>query len=643
MQFRFFTYPIWLGLFCYSIMSYGALNQPAQNALHMLDYISVDYPTFVQNGQVLDEQEYQEQQEFSQTVVKTLKTLPDHPEKDTLLQQAQKLVTQINNKEAGEVITTIANKIHNDLIQAYHLEIAPKNIPDIAIGKTLYQEHCANCHGVSGNGKGPNAESLDPLPTDFSDKTRQDQRSIYSLFNTLTLGVSGTAMPSFQENLSEDQRWAIAFFVSTFSATEKERSEGKTLWQQGIGKDVFTNLQILTSQTPKETKTQYGEQTQSILAYLRSDPNQINRGQSPLEFSQQRLKQSLEAYQQNNYPKAQQLAIEAYLEGFELIENNLDAIDSQLRLQVEQEMMAYRQMIHKKVSLDMLEQQYESLYHLLEKTQQRLQETELSTTAVVLSALTIIVREGLEAVLVIGALLSVLIRTQRRDGLLYVHAGWITALIFGGLTWLAATYFIKISGASREVTEGIAALIAMIILLYVGFWLHSKTYADGWQRFISKQVQGALNQKTLWALASLSFLAVYREAFETVLFYEALLTQVGIEGKNAVLWGFITGTGLLIILSSIIFYSSIRLPLKLFFSGTSTILALLAVILAGKGISALQEAGWIPLDSVTFPTIPLLGVYPNWQGLSLQAIVLALILLGFFYQNRIVQNDKATQ
>ena len=113
-------------------------------------------------------------------------------------------------------------------------------------------------------------------------------------------------------------------------------------------------------------------------------------------------------------------------------------------------------------------------------------------------------------------------KTGRRDALPYVHAGWIAALVLGAITWALATFFVEISGANRELTEGLTALVAAAMLLYVGWWLHGKSYAQAWARFIKEQVGQALAKRTLWAMAAVSFFAVYREMFEIVLFYQAL-------------------------------------------------------------------------------------------------------------------------
>ena len=137
------------------------------------------------------------------------------------------------------------------------------------------------------------------------------------------------------------------------------------------------------------------------------------------------------------------------------------------------------------------------------------------------------------------------ISTQRQDALKYVHTGWIVALLSGGATWVAAQSLISISGASREVMEGVAALFAALVLFYVGIWMHSKTHAAQWQAYIQKHVNERLKSGTLWGLAALSFIAVYREVFETVLFYESLLTQAVEAQYSVVAGGFLLGVAML--------------------------------------------------------------------------------------------------
>src|SRR3546814_19244915 len=104
----------------------------------------------------------------------------------------------------------------------------------------------------------------------------------------------------------------------------------------------------------------------------------------------------------------------------------------------------------------------------------------------------------------------------------YVHGGWVAALLAGIATWAAATYVINVSGASRELTEGFGALFAAAVLLSVGIWMHGKAQAGAWQRYIREKLSKALSRRSAWFLFGLTFVVVYREVFETILFYQAL-------------------------------------------------------------------------------------------------------------------------
>jgi high-affinity iron transporter len=165
------------------------------------------------------------------------------------------------------------------------------------------------------------------------------------------------------------------------------------------------------------------------------------------------------------------------------------------------------------------------------------------------------------------------------------------------------------------------------MLLYVGYWLHGRTQARAWSAFLRDNVGRALEKKTVWAMAGVSFLAVYREIFEVVLFYEALWVQAGSAGYSAI-WGGIASAALLLAIAGWgIFKYSLRLPLGPFFSAMSLLLALLAVVFAGQGIAALQEAGLVGATPVTFFSLPLLGIHPRLETLGAQALVAALIVL----------------
>ena len=243
-----------------------------------------------------------------------------------------------------------------------------------------------------------------------------------------------------------------------------------------------------------------------------------------------------------------------------------------------------------------------------------------------IASITILLREGVEALLIVVGMVAFLKKAERRDVLAYVHGGWIVALACGGLTWAAATYFVSISGASREVTEGLSSLFAAIVLLSVGLWMHQKSTAGKWQAYLKDKLSAAMTRRSAWALFALSFIAVYREVFETVLFYSAL---AGDGNNGALLGGLLGGMAVLAILAWFMLRTSARMPIGKFFSLSSILVAVLAVVLAGKGVAGLQEAGWLSASPIHWPRIEVLGIYPSAETTIAQAVVLVIALAGF--------------
>jgi high-affinity iron transporter len=205
---------------------------------------------------------------------------------------------------------------------------------------------------------------------------------------------------------------------------------------------------------------------------------------------------------------------------------------------------------------------------------------------------------------------------------------------------MAATWLIDISGAGREITSGVTALFASAMLIYVGFWLHDKTHARAWQKFLKDKVGAALEQKTVWALALIAFFAVYRELFETVLFYQALWTQTTLDTRPALWGGMLTGALTLFAVGWGLFRFGIRLPLGPFFSATSILLAIMAVIFAGQGVASLQEAGIVEISPVNFISLPMLGVLPTTETLMAQVAVIGILILCYRIPLRNQQRDQ---
>lgn len=613
---------------------------PARLA-QLIDYVGVDYAVAVQDGEIISEFEYAEMHEFGALIEEQIETLPDAEARNELQPLAQQLNTAIRNKADPEKVADIAAQMTTVLLRSPGLVVAPTEVPGVAKAKDLYMAQCASCHGVTGQGDGPAAPGMEPEPTDFTDKERAQARSLYGLFNTITLGVEGTPMPAFG-HLSADERWALAFHVGSLYAEPETLARGQRVLEARTP-DALPDLRELTTATPSSIAAEQGEDAAALHARLRHDPEALrNTRNDPLLTSINGVRHSVDLYAQGQTQAAHDAAVDAYLEGFELVEAPLSATRSDLVLEVENAMTGLRQAIRKQQSLKNVSAAADDAIALLEEARAALSGDSLSPTMAFVSALIILLREGLEAILVLGAMGAFLNKTGRREGLPWLHAGWMAALAAGIVTWIVSTYLITISGATREVTEGITALIAAAVLFYVGFWMHSRLNAQRWQQFIHESIQNALDKRGLWALAGIAFIAVYREVFETVLFLQALSVQATAEAAGrGILAGFITGSVIIVVAAWTIFRFGVRLPLRQFFGITAAIMITLAVIFAGKGIAALQEAGKLPLDPIAFPRIELLGIYPTAQSIGVQLIVLAAALALIIYNARSSRTVRA--
>jgi high-affinity iron transporter len=235
-------------------------------------------------------------------------------------------------------------------------------------------------------------------------------------------------------------------------------------------------------------------------------------------------------------------------------------------------------------------------------------------------------REGLEAILIIGALMTFLVKTgaghRRRD----VNLGVGAAVGASLLTAVALETVFHLSQAHQEALEGITMLLATLVLFYVSYWLLSKMEVAKWNHFVKSKVQDAVTSGSAFALASAAFLAVYREGFETVLFYKAMFLAVdGSAGAAPVVAGMLVGGVILAAVYVAIHRFGVRLPLKPFFGVTSAFLYYTAFVFAGRGIAELQAASLVSTTPVSWaPLIPALGIYPTVESLLVQGVLLVL-------------------
>ena len=232
----------------------------------------------------------------------------------------------------------------------------------------------------------------------------------------------------------------------------------------------------------------------------------------------------------------------------------------------------------------------------------------------------------MEVALILAAILASLKVMGATRAMRYIHLGWILAIVAGLITWFVAQSFLSLTGKHREALEGMTTLVAAVVLFYVGYWLHTKAEARKWQQFIREKVEGALSRQRLFALAGVSFVATYREAFEVVLFYQALWLQSAANPKP-VISGFAVGAAALCLLVIVLFRLGLKIPIKYFFGTTGALLYLLALVFAGQGVRELQATGWFSVTPLRFPPqVSALGIYPTVETLCAQGLVLAAFI-----------------
>ena len=609
----------------------SAATDDVQTSWQLLDYIAVDYSGAVTNGAVVSQTEFAEMNEFADTISERLASLPSKPERGRLLTDSKRLKSLIAAKGTAEDVASLARRIAANLLKAYPIALAPKSPPDLARGNTLFAQNCASCHGVSGNGKGPNAAKLATPPVAFTDRERARQRSLFALQQVISNGIDGTAMQSFS-SLPVGDRWNLAFKAGTFAFPEALAEQGEAIWKSdpAVRKQI-PDLEALVDKTPEALADAIGPaKADAVMAYLRRHPEAVmatTNGVASLEVVRSKLEQSVNAYRSGDRSAAKKLALAAYLDGFEPIEPALGARDATLLSHIERSMGEYRAAIDQGAPVETIATQAAILNTLFDDVERVLSPDATSGTATFIGAFTVLLREGVEALLIVVAMIAFLGKAERRDALRYVHGGWAGALIAGGATWVVATYAIGISGASRELTEGFGSILAAVILLSVGIWMHGKAQAGQWQRYIQEKLSKALDRKSGWFLFGLAFVVVYREVFETILFYAALWAQ----GSGAAM---LAGAGAAILLLGAIAWAMLRysrkLPIATFFRYSSWLMAILTIVLVGKGIAALQEAGLIdiaPLSNV--PRVSAIGLFPTVQSTAAQFIMLLAIIVGF--------------
>ncbi|MBL0385593.1 FTR1 family iron permease [Tumebacillus sp. ITR2] len=239
------------------------------------------------------------------------------------------------------------------------------------------------------------------------------------------------------------------------------------------------------------------------------------------------------------------------------------------------------------------------------------------------------IREGLEALLVVGALMAFVKKEKNRSGGRWVWGGVLTGLAVSAVLAILIKYIFTSGafGQNNFLISGWTGVVAAIMLLYMSYWLHSKSNIADWNQYMKEKSTAALSKGNMISLGVLSFLAIFREGTETVLFIIGMVNQISI---NQLLLGIVIGLGVLVIVAFLMFYVGIKLPMRPFFMVSSLIVFYLCLKFTGTGLHSLQLAGTLSSTTTSvLPSIDFLGFFPSWQSAIPQfALVLfALIVL----------------
>jgi high-affinity iron transporter len=324
-------------------------------------------------------------------------------------------------------------------------------------------------------------------------------------------------------------------------------------------------------------------------------------------------------------------AFDAYMT-FEQVETGVRAKNPQLASGIESAFAELRTRSLERIAPEELAALERRLDASLENAERILGDP-LSPANLFLQSFVILLREGLEAILIVGALMTFLSKMgaghRKRD----IHIGVGAAVGASLLTAVALETVFQLSPAKREALEGGTMIVATVVLFYVSYWLLSKMEVAKWNHFVKSRVQDALDSGSGVALACAAFLAVYREGFETVLFYKALfLTGGQAGGSMPILGGILLGSLAMIVVYLGINRFGLRLPLKPFFGVTSGFLYYMAFVFAGKGVAELQEGGLITTTFIPGgPRLPALGIYPTLESLLVQSALVSFLLLALIW------------
>jgi high-affinity iron transporter len=587
-----------------------------------------EYRVGIENGRIIAPAEVDEARLFLQESRRSASLLAPQSRPGVLV-QVDSLIHMVDRVAPPDSLESAVQRLTASVAERFNvaLDVIPTQVPSLARGATVYQQNCAGCHGTAGAGNGPLAANLRPPPADLTDRSSLHDQSPLDFYRRVTIGVVGTAMPAFESRLPAEDRWAVAVYASLLRLPPPAGEVPQAL-RSFAQTGRMSDSAVLAALHARDTSSAVLAELASVRA---SQSGTAGNSSAQVFASVREQLDSAYSLARRGDASASSHAFDAYMT-FEQVERGVRAKNAGLAAELESQFAALQARLAARATPSEIAVLERRLDGSLENAERILGDP-LSPANLFIQSFVILLREGLEALLIVGALMTFLSKMgaahRKRD----IHLGVGAAVVVSLLTALALETVFQLSPAHREALEGATMVLATGVLFYVSYWLLSKMEVAKWNHFVKSKVQDALNSGSGLALASAAFLAVYREGFETVLFYKALLVSGGqTGGAMPIAAGILLGSIAMVFVYVAMNRFGLRLPLKPFFGVTSGFLYYMAFVFAGKGVAELQEGGFI---STTFvangPRVPALGIYPTVESLLAQSLLVLLLVLALVW------------
>lgn len=551
--------------------------EAARRIVATLQLASQEYRLAFQNGQLVNQAEYEEAVLFVAEAKRSAAELGG-----TLATEVTARLTALEQRVRRHMsvdsLASEATGMERLLSSALgtSLDERPAREPALGNGARLYAASCAACHGTGGRGDGIAAAGMNPPPADLTNGAVLASSTPLDFYRKITHGVPATAMPAYGASLSKEERW-----------------------------DIVAHVFALTDSTARSGRS----------------------GQLAVVFGTVRgtLGTALGLAQSGDREGAAAKVLDAYM-AFEAVEASLGATDPAIVSGAERAFTELR--VATARGERNLGAAHTELLNQLELAERALTRGR-SGIGLFVESLLLMLREGFEAILVVGAIMAVLLKAGADHRRMTVRWGIIAAIVASLITAAAMELVLRVTPAQREALEGGIMLVAAATLFYVSYWLVSKVEIAAWTRFVKGHIVQAVESGSGFTLAAVAFLAVYREGFETVLFYKALYITGGAGSAAPVTSGIIIGALLLVGVYVGIEKFGLKIPMRPFFAVTGATLAYMAFVFAGSGVKELQEGGYVSTTLVPDgPRNEFLGIYPTVESLAVQGFILLAILVA---------------